>query len=150
MILNGSKLKDNHINAFHNIAKMQFRLIGGLHNSLLLNKTLLNLEDYEQSLQMLFIPDRSHWAVLQVGKCDVYLCDSMFTSPSEDTQRIIAQLVQSKDKYFNITVMNVQRQTNSVDCGLYATAMLASLLLGQDPMTIVYNQGELRLHLRKS
>ena len=143
MILNGSKLKDNHIN----VAKVH---IGGLRNSLLLNKTLLNLEDYEQSLQMLFIPDRSHWAVLQVVKCDVYLYDSMFTSPSEDTQRIIAQLVQSKDKYFNITVMNVQRQKNSVYCGLYATAILASLLLGKDPTTIVCNQGELHLHLRKS
>ena len=89
MILNGSKLKDNHINAFHNIAKVQFPLIGGLHNSSLLNKTLLNLEDYEQSLQMLFIPDRSHWAVLQVVKCDVYLYDSMFTSPS----RILKELL---------------------------------------------------------
>ena len=93
MILNGSKLKDNHTNTFHNIAKVQFPLIGGLHNSLLLNKTLLNVEDYEQSLQILFIPDRSQWAVLQVVKCDVYLYDSMFTSPSEDTQRIVAQLV---------------------------------------------------------
>ena len=45
--------------------------------------------------------------------------------------------------------MNVQRQTNSVDCGLYATAMLASLPLGQDPTMIVYNQEALRLHLTK-
>ena len=43
--------------------------------------------------------------------------------------------------------MDVQRQTNSVDCGLYATAMLASLLLDQDPTTIVYNKEELHLHL---
>ena len=78
------------------------------------------MEDYEQSLQMLFIPDRSHWAVLQVVKCDVYLYDSMFTSPSEDTQRIIAQLVQSKDKYFNITVMNVQRRGLWSLCYSYA------------------------------
>ena len=84
LILNGSKLKDNHINAFHNIAKMQFPLIGGLHNSLLLNKTVFNLEDYEQSLQIIFIPDRLHWALLQVVKCDVYLYDSMFTSPSKE------------------------------------------------------------------
>ena len=70
----------------------------------------------------------------------------MFTSPSKETQRIIAQLIQSKDKYFKITVINVQRQTNSVD----AVAMLASLLLGQDPTTIVYNPEELRLHLKKS
>ena len=66
LILNGSKLKDNHINAFHNVAKMQFPLIGGLHNTLILNKTLLNVRDFAQSLQILFIPDRSHWALLQV------------------------------------------------------------------------------------
>jgi len=77
-------MEDNHINAFHNIAKVQFPLIGGLHNSLLLNKTVFNLEDYEQSLQIIFIPDRLHWALLQVVKCDVYLYDSMFTSPSKE------------------------------------------------------------------
>ena len=71
LILNGSKLKYNHINAFHNIAKVQFPLKGGFHNTLLLNKTVLNLEDYEQSLQIMFIPDRSHWALLQVVRSDV-------------------------------------------------------------------------------
>jgi len=47
--------------------------------------------------------------------------------------------------------MNIQRQTNSVDSGLYAVAMLASLLLGQDPMIIAYNPEELHvcLHLTK-
>ena len=56
-LLNVRKLKDNHVNAFHNIAKIQFPLIGGLHNTLLLHKTSLNLQDYNQSLQIImFIP----------------------------------------------------------------------------------------------
>ena len=78
---------------------------------------------------------------------DVLLYDSIFTSPSIETKKSIAQLIQSKEKHFDIMIMNVQRQTNSVDCGLYATAMLASLLLDQDPTTIVYNKEELHLHL---
>ena len=78
---------------------------------------------------------------------DVLLYDSIFTSPSIETKKSITQLIQSKEKHFDIMIMNVQRQTNSVDCGLYATAMLASLLLDQDPTTIVYNKEELRLHL---
>jgi len=73
----------------------------------------------------------------------------MYNSPSNDTQTTVAKLIQSKDKYFDIAVMNVQRQTNSVDCGLHAVAMLASLLLGQDPTTIVYSTEELCLHLTK-
>ena len=43
--------------------------------------------------------------------------------------------------------MNIQKQTNLVDCGLYSIAVLTSLLLGDDPTTLVYNKDELRSHL---
>jgi len=50
----------------------------------------------------------------------------------------------------NILALQLRMQTNTVDdCGLYTIAMLASLLLGQDPTTIVYNLKELHLHLTK-
>lgn len=49
-ILNGKELTDMHVNAFQNIARVQFSLTGGLHNTLLLYKTSLTLENYEQSL----------------------------------------------------------------------------------------------------
>ena len=63
-IVNGKELTDMHINAFQSLARESFPLIGGLHNTLLLDKTSLAVKNYEQSLQIVHIPDRSHWALL--------------------------------------------------------------------------------------
>ena len=133
-----------HIIAYQNIARVQFPDVGGLHNTLLLHKTTLILEDYEQSLQILHIQDRFHWALLQVVGEDFYLYDSLFTTVSAETFKTVAQLVQSKQRDFTIKIMNIQKQkqTNTVDCG-------TSLLLGQDPTTLVFNNKELRSHLLK-
>ena len=81
-IVNEKELTDLHINAFQNIARVQFPNVGGLHNTLLLHKTTLLLEDYEQSLQIIHIKDRFHWASLQVIDKDIYLYDSLFTTAS--------------------------------------------------------------------
>ena len=148
-IVNEKELTDLHINAFQNIARVQFPNVGGLHNTLLLHKTTLLLEDYEQSLQILHIKDRFHWASLQVIGKDIYLYDSLFTTASTETLKIVAQLIQSKQREFTIQIMNIKKQTNTVDCGLYSIAVLTSLLLGQDPTTVVYNDKELRSHLVK-
>ena len=77
---------------------MQFPNVGGLHNTLLLHKTSLLLDNYEQSLQIIHIKDRFHWDLLQVTGEDIYLYDSlyMFTTPSADTFNTVAQLLQSK------------------------------------------------------
>ena len=97
-IVNKKELTDLHINAYQNIARVQFPNVGGLHNTLLLHKTSLLLDNYEQSLQIIHIKDRFHWALLQVIGEDIYLYDSMymFTTPSADTFNIVAQLIQSK------------------------------------------------------
>lgn len=88
--------------------KVQFPLIGGLHNTLLLHKTLLNLQDYNHSLQIIFITDRAHWALLQVVRNDVFLYDSMFVSPSNETKKVLLTN-SSKTKHFDIMIMNIQR-----------------------------------------
>ena len=45
--------------------------------------------------------------------------------------------------------MNVNKQVGSTDCGLYAIASVACLLLNEDPTTVVFNQKELRLNFIK-
>ena len=92
-----------HINAYQNIARVQFPNVGGLHNTLFLHKTSLLLDNYEQSLQIIHIKDRFYWALLQVTGEDIYLYDSlyMFTTPSADTFNTVAQLLQSKKGFYN-------------------------------------------------
>lgn len=48
---------------------------------------------------------------------------------------------------YGINVMNIAKQKGVLDCGLYAIAILTSLLFDQDPTTIVYDQDSMRSHL---
>ena len=57
-IVNEKELTDLYINAYQNIARVQFPNFGGLHNTLLLHKTSLLFDNYEQSLQIIHIKDR--------------------------------------------------------------------------------------------
>ena len=77
---------------------------------MLLHKTTLILENYEQSLQIIHIQDRFHWALLQIVGEDVYLYDSLFTTASAETFKTVAQFIQSKKRDFTIKIMNIQKQ----------------------------------------
>ena len=67
-ILQGEELTDLHVNAFHSLARMQFPSVGGLYNTLVLKKMSLTKDSSTQSLQIIHIEERSHWAALQLVK----------------------------------------------------------------------------------
>ena len=50
---------------------------------------------------------------------------------------------------FNIQVMNVQLQSSSDSCGLYAIAMAHDLCAGRDPCFMAYNEPLMRAHLEQ-
>ena len=97
-------------------------------------------------LQVLYV-NSGHWACLRLQQGEVFLYDSVYSLASNDTLHIIAQLVQSKEQSLRIQLMNVAKQSGSVDCGLYALAILTSLLLNTDPTIIVFESDEMRPHL---
>ena len=104
-------------------------------------------EEYEQYIQIIHIKGRSHWATLQLIGSEIFLYDSLFTSANDETLQLIAQLVKTKSSSLDVNIMNIQKQTGTVDCAIYAIATVTSILLGQDPTSVVFNQKELRLHL---
>ena len=122
--------------------------ISGLQNTLLQNTTPLNYDPRGQTLQILHIRG-CHWATLQIkcGIIEVY--DTSFTSLNKGTLKTIAQLVHCKSNSLMTNLMNIARQTGSTDCGLYATAIATCLALGRDPLTVIFNQQELRDHFLK-
>ena len=75
--------------------------------------------------------------------------DSLFTSVSDETLQLIAQLMKTRNSSIDVNIMNVQKQAGAVDCGLYAVTTVTCLLLGHDPTSVVFNQKEIRLHLVK-
>ena len=91
----------------------------------------------------------SHWATLSVDGDDICMYDSAYTSVSEDTMATIAQLIRFRGNSFNIKIMNVAKQSGSVDCALYAMAIVLDLASGTDPTEVVYTQPDMRPHLVK-
>ena len=147
-ILNGSELCDMHVNGFQNLVKRLFPHIGGLQNTLLQSKNAITNKAGKPILQIIHIRD-CHWATLYVHGDDICLYDSAYMSLSEDTFTVIAQLIRFSGKSFSIKVMNVAKQSGSVDCALYSMATALNLALGNDPTEVVYNQPDLRPHLVK-
>ena len=94
----------------------------------------------------------SHWAVLQITTSNtstINLYDSAYTSTSKDTVHVIAQLVRTKNHTITVNLMNVAKQTGTVDCALYAMAIITCFALDIDPVTVVFRQEEMRSHLLK-
>ena len=102
-----------------------------------------------QSLQIIHIRG-SHWATLQLKDNRIHLYDSVYTSVSDDTFEVIAQLIRTNKSSFTVSIMNVAKQGGATDCGLYAMATVVCLVTGVDPGTVVYNQAEMRSHLAKT
>ena len=149
-ILHDKELLDLHVNAFHSIARTQFPLIGGLYNTLVLKNMSFTKDgcdhEHAQSLQIIHIKERSHWAVLQLIKSEIYLYDSVFLSASAETLELLAQLVKTRESTLRINIMNVHQQIGTVDCGLFAIATVTCLLFDGDPTTIVFDQNALSRH----
>ena len=149
LILNDKELLDVHVNAFQSIARREFTLVGGFHDTLVLHKMTLMEEGCEQFVQIMHIKEKSHWATLQLIGRDIFLYDSLYTSASDETLQLIAQLVKIKNRSISVNIMNLQKQIGIVDCTLYAMATATCPLFGHDPTGVVFNQDELRFHLVK-
>ena len=83
------------------------------------------------------------------GEGEVNLYDSLQCLPSVETQTVIAKYIRSQSKSVKIKVVNVARQEGNTDCGLYAVAMMTSIAYKEDPVTVVYSQADLRIHLQQ-
>ena len=66
-------------------------------------------EGCEQFVQIMHIKEKSHWATLQLIGRDIFFCDSLYTSASDETLQLIAQLVKTKNSSISVNIMNLQK-----------------------------------------
>ena len=103
------------------------------------------------SLQILHVDGKiGHWIILSTMDCakdEVKVYDSLYTSVNDDTQTVIAALINSKSPHIKIKLMNVAKQSGGTDCGLYAIAIMTCLAYGEDPTSLVFDNTMLRPHL---
>lgn len=92
-----------------------------------------------------------HWNAVSTMGCNknkIKLYDSLYCkSIASDTAASIARLLHPSSNKVDVKVMDVQRQANGSDCGLFSIAFVTALCYGMDPTKIFFDQSALRHHL---
>ena len=151
-LCSGQLLDDYHIGAAQVLLQRQFPDIGGFCNTVIQNSASVKPFKGKKYLQVLHVKlgKLNHWVVMSTIGCpdgEVEIYDSLQLTPNLDTQTVIPRYLNSQLPSIKIKVANVALQKGSSDCGLYAIAMITSLANNDNPINMLYNQQELRLHL---
>ena len=92
-----------------------------------------------------------HWlTVTNIGAesaAEVMVYDSLYPSISMFMQKQIATLLHTSQKEIKVNIMNMQVQSGTCDCGLFAIATATSLVNGVHPGAVTFKQSEMRRHL---
>ena len=81
------------------------------------------------------------------GTLNVY--DSMYGILSLQTKKQICAFWKSPVDHITFRMVNIQRQPNASDCGIFAVAAATEIVHGKDPELSFWNVQEMRAHLAK-
>ena len=93
-----------------------------------------------------------HWlTVSTVGasmeESEVFVFNSLFGGISNTVKLLVASIMHIDNNYINFKVFDVQRQDGVDDCGLFAIAFAAAVVLGFSPGQFLFQQHRMRQHL---
>ena len=138
-LVDGARLTDKHIDGSAQLLAQQFPDMQGPQSTLRGQQPWLLQPAKENS--MFFHNFSGHWALSHLNKGVVYLYDSLQPkSLHTDLQQHMLALYGRRV----VKVPSVQVQKGTSDCGCYAIAFCVSLLYGDDPATLMYNQKKMR------
>ena len=145
ILMEGDWLSANHISAAQHLLRKAFPSQHGLQGTHYLAEKNKWLSSPTKFVQVLFIPP-GHWACLSNKFCasdEVDLFDSLHTLHIADGSiaKQASRILQSNSPSMVINVINVQRQDNYSDCGLFALAMAYDLCSNLTlPKVVMYRQ----------
>ena len=125
---------------------MQFPLAGGLRSTLLQQKGAKG-PCTANTVQIVHCEKSQHWVVASTifaRKGCVNIYDTLFARLDAETQAIIKRMFTLKS-VGSLNMVDMQCQKGASDCGLFAIAVMTSLLFGEDPAKVTY---KLRKHLK--
>ena len=103
------------------------------------------------AVQILFEQERKHWIMTSLQDGEVRLYNSCFhghkLSASIEEQLVRIYKTSVTDRVLPVTVIPVQQQTGSVDCGVFSIAFAYHAALGENVGRITFAQQEMRQHL---
>jgi len=141
-------LDDEVITAAQHLLKDQYPAVGSLQTPTLASK--LALEPQTSEFVQILNLNNNHWITVstvgcQPGHINVY--DSLHMTLSEHIKKVLADLLRRQDRTITINHCNVQWQSGSSDCGLFAIAFATAICSGHDPATRVFDQSQMRQHM---
>ena len=161
-ILNGSRLKDTHVDLFHELLRTHSNYKYNPRSTLVLP----HIMKYPQSTRLKSVPPNTphlqllhscedlcekciggHWICSYYDGKSIFIYDSFNCSKLniryETFLRKLFPHFDEIPKYFQ----KVQYQNNLDDCGVFAIAFAISLFFQQNPSQIIYDTDKMRSHL---
>lgn len=93
---------------------------------------------------------KNHWIVVSNIGCDpgvLNVYDSMYATISVQSKRQICAFWKSPVDQITFNMINIQRQPNGSDCGVFAVAVAAEIVHGKDPILSYWDVSKMRVHL---
>ena len=146
----GEQLTDKHMQMAQYLAKRQFPLAGGLKSTLLQQKGAKG-HCTANTIQIVHCEKRKHWIVASTifaRKGCVNIYDTLFARLDSETRTTIKRMFTLKSVE-GLNMVDMQCQKGASDCGLFAIAVMTSLLFSEDPAKVTYKQDKLREHLKE-
>lgn len=154
VLTSGQWLSAHHMAAINHLLEKQFPFQHGLQDTHLLQVKCVWRSFPHEFVQIVYLPDFSHWVCVSNIGCDdgyVDLYDSMITVPKEDdsvVQQVCTMLKSQNNMVIHINVVDVQQQIRGNDCGAFVAAVATDLCHDMDPSTVHYLQDEMRPHMK--
>ena len=145
-------LSAGHISAAQCLLKRDFPQQKGLQDTIYLREKLVWSSSPSSFVQIINVGGY-HWACLSnklsPDSDTIQLYDSLLTTPGTTIIEQACTILKCETPSFKIQVMNVQLQSSSDSCGLYAIAMAHDLCAGKDPCCMSYDECLMRGHLEQ-
>lgn len=94
--------------------------------------------------------ERKHWVTSSCIDGSVQLCDSVSNGLISDSLKYqLAQIYKGaiSDNILMVTIISMQQQVGSIDCGVFSIAAAFSAASGKNLSTVSFEQTEMRSHL---
>ncbi len=126
--------------------------IGGWQTTLFEQKPSMFAHVSSEDFIQIVLIDRSHWIVVSNIGCDcgtVNVYDSLYNTVTLKTICQICAFWKCPTKFGTFRLVNIQRQPNSSDCGLFAISSATELVHGKNPILSYWDTSKMRGHLMK-
>ena len=144
-------ITDTIVNAAQELLKQQCPFVSGFQKVTCGFTMNFDIETGE-FIQILHT-GQGHWmTVTTIGTKhpEVLVFDSLYACAPTLAKAQIASLLATQHPVITLKFVDVQMQSGTYDCGLFAIAHATALALGEQPGNYLYDQPKMRKHLYKS